>query len=169
MGVDPGAEDFDMDAYVERNVLMLTKQGLFHQNISTFKLDSENPPSLEDVDVLYVLGGNEYRHMKWIRKHDLMPQIRKFIEYDGVYVARSAGAIIMGPTVEIKDWSIFENDVGLEDTSGFRYVDFILVPHIDWRENVGEVVEFHKRTGHKMIYITDQQAVLVRDDTYKII
>jgi dipeptidase E len=169
IGVDPGAQDFDMDAYIDRNIKMLAKQGLKKKNISSFKLDSPNPPSLDDIDILYVLGGNEYRHMYWIRKHDLMPEIRKHIENDGVYVARSAGAIIMSPTIEIKDWSMFQNDVGLEDTSGFGYVDWILVPHIDWRKNIGEVVEFHKKTNHKMIYITDKQAVLVRDDTYKII
>ena len=158
-----------MDAYINRNIQMLAKQGLKKKNIDSFKLDSKNPPSLDDIDILYVLGGNEYRHMKWIRKHDLTPKIRKHIENNGVYVARSAGAIIMSPTIDIKDWSMFENDVGLEDTSGFGYVDFIIVPHIDWRDNIGDVVEFHKKTGHKMIYLTDQQAVLVRDDTYKII
>ena len=55
MGVDPGAPNFDMDAYIDRNIQMLAKQGLKKENISSFKLDSEKPPSLDDIDILYVL------------------------------------------------------------------------------------------------------------------
>jgi dipeptidase E len=169
MGVHPGIQDFDFDAYIDRNVQMLSNLGFTRENIECYKLDSDNPPSLEDIDVLLMLGGNDYRHMKWIRKQGLMPKIRKFVDNSGVYLGRSAGAIIMGPDVDVEHWSITPNDVGLKDTGGFGFVDFITVPHIDWRDNVERVVEFHKETGHKMIYLTDRQAVLVQDDTYKII
>lgn len=169
MGVHPGIKDFDFDAYIDRNVHMLANLGFTIENIDSYKLDGDNPPSLEDIDVLLMLGGNEYRHMKWIRKQGLMPRIIEFIEKNGVYLGRSAGAIIMGPDVDVEHWSITTNDVGLKDTAGFGFVDFITVPHIDWRDNVERVINFHKESGHKMIYLTDQQAVLVRDDTYKII
>jgi dipeptidase E len=169
MGVHPGIQDFDFNAYIDRNVQMLANHGFALENIGSYKIDSDSPPTLEDIDVLLMLGGNEYRHMKWIREKGLMPSIRKFVENNGVYLGRSAGAIIMGPDVDVEHWSITPNDVGLEDTAGFGFVDFITVPHMDWRENFEKVVDFHKKSGHKMIYLTDQQAVLVKDDTYKII
>jgi len=169
MGVHPGIKDFDFDAYIDRNVKMLVKQGLLEKNIDSFKLDDDNPPSLENIDILWMLGGSEYRHMKWIRKQGLVPEIRKFIENGGLYVGRSAGAIIMGPDVDIEHWSNTPNDVGLEDTTGFGYVDFITAPHVDSILNREKAIEFHKNTGHKMIYLTNQQGILVIDDMYKII
>jgi len=161
--------DQDLDAYIERNVQMLVKQGIKEENILTYKLDSLNPPSLNETDVLLVLGGNEYRYMKWIRKQGLFSEISKFIERDGVYVGRSAGSIIMGPTVDLDYWSAASNDVGLEDLSGFGFVDFVTVSHVDSIDRAVKVREFHKETEHKMIYLTNQQAVLVIDDMYRII
>lgn len=169
MGVNPKTPNFDMQGYIDRNKQMLTKQGLTPENIKSFELDGENPPNLDDIDVLFMLGGTEYYYMYWIRKHGLYSEIRKFIDNDGVYVGRSAGAIIMGPDVDIEYWSTSSNDIGLENTSGFGYVDFITVPHIGSRENPEKVLEYHKETGHKMVYLTNQQAIQVLDDTYKII
>jgi hypothetical protein len=61
------------------------------------------------------------------------------------------------------------NDVGLEDTSGFRFVDFVTVPHIDTRTEPEKVVDYHRKTGERMIYLTDEQGILVINDLYKII
>jgi dipeptidase E len=169
MGVHPGIEGFDFDAYIDRNVQMLVKQGLLEKNIECYKLDDDNPPSLNNIDILWMLGGSEYRHMKWIRKQGLVPEIRKFIENNGLYSGRSAGAIIMGPDVDIEHWSNTPNDVGLEDTTGFGYVDFITAPHVDSTLNGKKAIEFHKNTGYKMIYLTNKQGILVVDDMYKII
>ena len=168
IGIDPGLHDFDMDAYIERNVQMLTKQGLLKENISNCKLDSEKPPHLDDIDLILMLGGNRYRHMYHIRKREMYDKIREFINRGGIYIGRSAGGGIMGPTVEC-DWGQFTNDVDLGDTSGFGFVDFVMVPHIDTMDNPEKVIEFHRKTMHKMVYITDQQAILVKGDMYKII
>jgi hypothetical protein len=56
------------------------------------------------------------------------------------------------------------------DKSGFGYVDFITVPHVDsMSDRAQKVFDFHKLTDHKMMYITDNQGILVVDDMYKII
>ena len=144
--------------------------GILEENIQTFDLYADNPPSLRDVDLMLVFGGNENRYMDQIRKQGMYSEIRDFVDRNGVYVGISAGSIIMGPTVDVEQWSLASNDVGLEDKSGFGYIDFITVPHIDSRSERGQkVVDFHKSTGHKMMYITNKQGILVIDDMYKII
>jgi len=170
MGVDPGISDFDMDAYIEKNVHMLIKQGLLEKNIDIYKLDDDNPLPLEDNDVLWMLGGNSYRHMYHIKKQGIEQRIRDYVMNEGLYVGRSAGAIIMGPTVDIESCFGFPNDIGLVDTSGFGYVDFITAPHVDtMSKRIPQVADFHKNTGHKIVYLTDQQGILVIDDMYKIV
>jgi hypothetical protein len=74
----------------------------------------------------------------------------------------------MGPDIDVEEWADSTNDVGLTDTSGFGFVDFITVPHIKSYEPE-KMVDFHTKTGHKMIYLTDEQGILVLNDLYKII
>ena len=116
-----------------------------------------------------MFGGNEYHYMSQIRKQGFDSEIKKFVEREGFYIGISAGSIIMGPDVDIEYWSSASNDIGLKDTTGFGFVDFITVPHIDTRIGPEKVLEFHKKTGKKMIYLTDKQGILVLDDHYKII
>ena len=169
MGVNPGLPGMDMNAYADEDRQELIKLGTPPENIRFNELDIDPPPTLDGIDVVLMLGGSVYRHMYHIKKQGLDHAIRGFVDRGGVYVGRSAGGIIMGPTVDIGSWGQFTNDVGLGDTLGFGFVDFITVPHMGTRKEPEKVLAFHKETGYKMIYLTDEQGILVLDDRYKII
>ena len=124
---------------------------------------------MSGIDVVLMFGGNEYHYMHHIRRLGLVSKIKEFVDRDGFYIGISAGSIIMGPDVNMEHWSMASNDIGLEDTSGFGYVDFTTVPHIDTRADPEKVLEFHKETGKKLIYLTDKQGVLVTENGYRII
>jgi len=170
MGVAPGIQDFDLDAYFNDNKQMLIKQGLLEKNIDSYKLDDDNPPSLENIDILWMLGGNNYRHMKWIRKQGLIPEIRKFIENNGVYSGRSTGAMIMSPDID-ENLTIDVNDIGLKDVTGFGYIDYYLLVHWDtlFDELHTDAIKYSWNIGKRVIPLTDQQAVLVLNNEFKII
>ena len=169
LGVNPGLPDFDMNAYADQDRQELVKLGVKPENILFNELDKEPPTGFNNIDVIIVLGGSGYRYMHHLREHNLHQALKEFVESNKLYMGRSAGALVMGPSVDVGSWGQFTNDIGLEDTSGFGFVDFITVPHIENRENPELAYEFHKETGHKMIYLTDEQAILVIDDLYKII
>lgn len=143
--------------------------GVTKENMGMFELHGDNPPSLENIDVVLMFGGNEYQYASQIRKHGLDSAIKEFVERNGFYLGISAGSIVMGPDVNMEHWSMASNHIGLEDTSGLGYVDFITVPHIDTRADPEKVLEYHKETGNKMIYLTDKQGVLVTENGYRII
>lgn len=167
--VKPNILNFDMKAYINQDKQRIMQLGISSDNIREFDLSEDNPPSLDDVDVVLMLGGIEYHYMYHIRRLGYASEIIKYVNSDKLYVGRSAGAIIMGPDIDIEEWAIFStNDIGLEDTSGFGFVDFITVPHID-SIDPENVLEFHKKTGHKMIYLTDEQGILVINGLYKVI
>jgi peptidase E len=154
---------------IEQIKQMLNERGILNENITVFNLYDEIPPKIKEYNVVLMLGGNAFQYMYRIRKLGLFDQLNQFIEDEGFYVGGSAGAIIAGPCVDVESFSNFVNDVGLEDLSGFGWVDFITIPHLSSRENPEKPYEYHRRTGAKMIYITDYQAILVHDDFYKII
>lgn len=159
----------DFDVHIKSFTDHLKATGVKEENITSFDLTQDNPPSLDAKDVIMMFGGNEYHYMHHIRRLGLYDEIRKFIDKDGVYVGASAGSIIMGPTVDTQAWSMAENDMNMEDTSGFGYVDFTTVAHIEWRPNPEKAIKHHGETNEKMIYFTEKQAILVRDDGYRII
>jgi dipeptidase E len=159
----------DFESFIEAVRQRFIEVGIAQKNISMFDLHDNNPPSLCSVDVVLMFGGNEYHYVNQIRKQGLVSAIREFLERDGFYIGVSAGSIIMGPDVNVEHWSMASNDIELEDTSGFGYVDFITVPHIDTRAEPEKVLEFHRETGNKMIYLTDKQGIFVTEKGYRII
>ena len=148
---------------------ILVEMGIKNENITVFNLNEETPPNLKEYNVVCMLGGNAFHYMHRIRELGLGDQLNRFIEDGGFYAGASAGAIIAGPCVDVESFSNEINDVGLEDYSGFGWVDFITIPHISNRDNPEKPYEYHRKTGVKMIYITDNQGILVHDDFYKII
>jgi len=147
---------------------IMVEMGFLIENISLYNLSERKPTNIKDVDVLYVFGGNDYYYLHHLRETGLMQDIRDFIIEDGIYVGVSAGAKIMGPEIDV-NLTPDENDIGLNDTSGFGLIPFYIIPHWDWREHRMEYLEYSWKTGKRIVPLTDQQAVLVCDDKIKII
>jgi len=161
--------DWDIKEYFNIDKQKLINAGVKAENIHENELGEKKPPNLDNVDIFLMLGGNAYHYVHFIRKHGFEAKIKDFLDAGGVYVGRSAGSTIMGPDADVKYWGSFTNDIGVSDVSGLGFVDFITVAHINAREKPERVVEFHRKTGKKMIYITDEQAILGIDGFYKII
>jgi len=160
--------------YIKQEIQTLIELGILEDNISVYFLNEDNPPKLNDVDVLCMGGGNTYRYMKKLREQELVPRIRSFIENDGFYIGASAGGVIMSPEIDVFLCQS-TNDVDLDDLSTFGFVDFYIVPHWGYTDNPKRVnmqrnVEsYAKDTGKNIIPLTDQQAILVQNKEYKII
>jgi len=122
--------------YLEIDRQWYIKQGFQERNVSILNLKTDAIPSLEDLDVLHMWGGNTWHYLKRIREAGLVPRIREFIDRGGVYVGTSAGSLLMCPDVDERLTSD-PNDVGLVDVSGFGYIDFNIIPHWDSRESLG--------------------------------
>ena len=99
-----------------------------------------------------------------------MDDIRDFIERDGVYIGISAGSTIMSKVVD-DNLTSDENFFGLEDVLGFGYIDFNLLVHWDTKDEkyLTNFIKYSWETGMKVISLSDQQAILVLDEGFKII
>ena len=145
-------------------------KGFQENNINIFNLKKDTIPSLENLAVLHMWGGNTFHYLHRIRETGLIPRIRAFIERDGVYVGFSAGSILMGPDVD-ENFTTDVNDIGLEDVSGLRYLDFNLSVHWDTRGDDVHTgfIKHSWKTGKRVITLTDNQAILLRENGFKII
>ena len=150
--------------------LWYKKLGFHEKNIRILNLRTDNIPSFHDLDVLHIFGGNNFHYLQIIREKGLEPKIREFIDRNGVYVGSSAGSNIMCPEVD-ENLSNDANDIGLANVSGFGYVDFYTIPH--WGTYHGEKrtgqIKYSWESGKKVIPLTDQQAILVKNNEFEII
>ena len=117
-----------------------------------------------------MFGGNTFHYLDRIRKTGLEAEIRDFVDRDGVYIGTSAGGILMGPDVD-ESFIFAVNDIGLSDVSGLGYYDFYLSVHWDSKSSDvhTSIINYSWKTGKRLITLTDQQAILIRDDGFKII
>jgi peptidase E len=160
--------DENYPKYLEETKQLLISTGFLPENLAMFDLSQDNPPDISQVDVLMIYAGNHFHYMKRIRETGLETDIRDFIERDGVYIGVSGGSVMMSPDMD-DGLSMTKNEIGLEDMSGFGYINFYIVSHWDWREDKKEMLTDSWESGKRMIPLTDQQGILVLDNDFTII
>ncbi len=132
------------------------------KDIIEYNLEGDIP---KEFDAIYVCGGNTFYLLHKIRETGFDKKLIGFIDQGKVYVGVSAGSIIMGPLIGIAA-PFDQNEIGLKDLTGLNLIDSVITPHYTLEEK--EIID--KFEGeHKIIRLTDQQAVLVLGDSIEVI
>ena len=140
------------------------------QNITFFQLDRKvKPDELEDIDVIFVFGGNTFEYLDRIRKTGLDKLIKHFVKRGGVYLGLSAGSYVVCPTIEAAGWKhADQNVIKLKNLRGLNLVPFLITAH--FREALRPTIKrAAQRTKYQTIALTDQQAVLISGKRKQII
>lgn len=157
--------------YIEESKKELADLGF--ENIFNFKLNASADfyKEFENSDIIYVCGGNTYYILQKMRKIGLDKKIIEAVENGKVYIGVSAGSIIAGPDIEIAGWGIDGdlNEVNLENLSGLNLIDISFFPHFNEDRNKKEVEEFRNKVNYPLIELTDNQAVFVSGNNFRII
>jgi len=159
-----------IDSMLPRDTKIYEELGILHENINSYDVKTVEKPDLRNIDVLYVQGGNVYYYLQQFRNKGYMEDIRGLIERDGVYVGNSAGSNVMCAVVD-ESLTSDENFFGLEDITGFGFLDFNIIVHWDTMNGslrTGQI-KYSWEAGKRIIPLTDQQAILVQNDGFKII
>jgi len=108
--------------------------------------------------------------MKRIKVTGLFSHIHYFIYTVGGCVRTRARSMIMSSELD-ENLTPDPNEVGLKDLSGFGYIDFNLLVHWDttysWLH--ADWVQHSWNHDKREACLTDQQAILVQADGFKII
>lgn len=76
---------------------------------------------LNGYSALFIGGGNTFRLLSELKDSGAFERIRAYLENDGVVFGSSAGAIILGQSIDLAEFED-ENEVGLCDLEGFDVV-----------------------------------------------
>ena len=125
---------------------------------------------LKNKDVIWLNGGNTFYLLYWIKKSGLDKFLPKFLEKGVLYVGVSAGSIVAGPNIDLCYLKGFDDPsvVKLKNTKSLNFVPFTIFPH--YKPKWKKVVEKNKdKLPEKLIFLTDNQAVVVEGKKYKTV
>ncbi|MFW0795364.1 Type 1 glutamine amidotransferase-like domain-containing protein [Gordonia sp. CPCC 205515] len=140
------------------------------------ELDPTSPEFAADLDTLdavFVSGGNTFHLLHVFRttgaEQALIEKVRAGLPYIGV----SAGAAITGPDIEpVSLMDDATETAPLDSTEAWGLVDVVVIPHADGIVGGTQVVD-DTRTRYAdrfpLLFITDDQAVLVSDGSRSVI
>lgn len=63
-------------------------------------IELEAAEKLKDYDVIYLNGGNPFYLLYWLRSSRAVPILRQQAELNRVIIGTSAGAMVLGPSIE---------------------------------------------------------------------
>ena len=150
--------------HVERAAGELAYLGL---SVECFDFDVQSPDALLDYDLVEMIGGNPYYLLQSILIHGFRSVLREFAE-NRVLIGWSAGALVIGPTLELIDrYSPEMNEVGLGDLSALGLTDVQILPHysrfLSRYENFEETCARYEREKRcQVVRINDGEGVLIR-------
>lgn len=118
---------------------------------------------INSTDIIYLLGGNPFSQLEYIRKEKFDKMIK---EFDGIIIGTSAGAMNVGNVAycskdEDFDESSFYDALGL--------IDIIIDPHFDInnKEQVSEIIK--NSNGKEIIGIPNDSGIRIIDNNIQYI
>lgn len=136
---------------------------------------------LMEVGGVFIGGGNTYQLLKLLKESPAYNNLKNYIENDGVVMGVSAGALIMGKSIdsclkdelEIKSCND-ENLVGLIDTDGFGYLgEYSVLPHYkkyeEQFENIEKRIEKLLSKDFKLICVPEETSLYITDSYIQVI
>lgn len=123
---------------------------------------------LEDVDVVFVSGGNTFYLLDQYRKTGFGNWLTSNLE-NKVYVGVSAGSIVATPSIEVATIEPSDrNTVNLQDLTGMKFVNFEVEPHCEG-ERFSIIKQYAERKSVNVYAIDDFTAVQVNDADVNVI
>ena len=137
------------------------------------KTKQELIEELKGVDIIFVAGGNTFYLLEKARKSGFDRITKELIQEGVIYVGSSAGATFVCPTIEpVKTLDEPSKAPSLKSFEGLNLVDFVILPHFGkekYKAKYEKIIEQYKDKNYKIITLTDQEAILVEGEKYKII
>lgn len=142
------------------NVLELSLKG---------KKISEVKEILDKADIIFVGGGNTFYLLDESNKSGFSELVPNYVNKGVIYVGGSAGSYIACPTIEAAGWTNSDrNVVNLQDLTAMNLVPCIIKAHFV-NEKAEAIKEAITKCKYPVKILTDNQALLVNDDEYKVV
>jgi len=165
---DKGVHDL---SYMDRTRERFKKSNCYFEDLD---LDGKNEKELRNIlkkfNAVFVNGGSTFYLLKAIRESGFDKVIKELLPQGFIYIGASAGSYVACPTIEMALWEHQDkyDHCGLTDLTGMNLIPFLVSVHY--------IPEFHDLLKEKIAkadyptrILTDNQAILVKDDKIELI
>ena len=120
--------------------------------------------NLEDFSIIYLNGGNPFRLLYFIKLNNLEEAFTQFCKKEKFLIGVSAGAIILGPTLQlVHDFTPQLNTYLKQELTGLSITDSCIFPHYDRSDLFGtsptieqRIQTFEKQYNKAVIRLKDE-------------
>jgi len=130
---------------------------------------------IEEADILHICGGSVLYILWLLRKKELFGVILNAVKQEKIlYTATSAGSIITAPSVQLYTYDLEEKEAAkdLKDFTGFGFVPFLLMPHINSKEHLANKISLIQHAAKQslpILLLHDSQAVWIKDEKFELV
>ncbi len=129
-------------------------------------------PRLQEVEVLFLGGGNTFHLMHWIKQSGLQEELSELLKKK-VYAGISAGSCIAGPTIYNSVQNLFGEKYELEIKDGLGLVPFQFIPHLNspYFDKIREenLQQASKDLKEPVYALDDNSALKIIDDNVEVV
>lgn len=142
-----------------------------------FEVDSHYSETLKKAvfksDIIHLGGGNTYYFLKYLRKNNLIEDLKYWLSEGGILTGLSAGGIIMTPRIDTAGFPEFDrddNEENLKNLKGMNLVDFDFFPHYKNSKRYDKDLLNHSKSCSRPIYAcSDGAGIIVTNDEVRFI
>ncbi|MCX6807706.1 MAG: Type 1 glutamine amidotransferase-like domain-containing protein [Patescibacteria group bacterium] len=157
-------------SYIDSHRKKMNELNFIYTEIDiTGKNANELRELLSKYDIVMVEGGNTFYLLKAVRESGFEKVIKDLIQNGIVYIGSSAGSYIACPSIITATWSNHNFDkCGVKDLTAMNLVPFLIKAHYA-PDMQSMLLEKTKGLGYPMRVLTDEQAILVRDEETQLL
>ncbi|WP_340373454.1 Type 1 glutamine amidotransferase-like domain-containing protein [Peribacillus sp. FSL E2-0218] len=130
------------------------------------------PERLKPYNVIYINGGNPFHLLFHMKKSGADLILKGLAKLNTVFVGVSAGAIILGPNIEVVNFFTPQiNTVHMKDLAALSLTDIAVFPHYDREDlfpnNAGKSIEerlkvFEHINECSLVRLKDDESILLQ-------
>lgn len=158
--------DLDNKIKIKRYSLFLKKNGfnLSIVDLTKFK-DDELYKKLLQFEIIFVVGGNTFVLLQKIRESGFDNILSKLLDNGIIYVGESAGACVMGTSIEPIHSIDKPENANLTNYNGLGYADFVFIPHSTNLRYIEKIVLIKRKYSKKFKLRTfsDTQGIIIEN------
>ncbi|MFJ7994972.1 Type 1 glutamine amidotransferase-like domain-containing protein [Peribacillus frigoritolerans] len=135
-------------------------------------IEFDKPELLEKYNVIYINGGNPFNLLYHMKKSGADLILKDIAKQNTVIVGVSAGAIILGPNIEVVNYFTPQiNTVDMQDLTALGLTNKAIFPHYDREDlfpnNSGRSIEdrlkvFENINKCSVVRLKDDESVLIQ-------
>ncbi|MBS3681120.1 Type 1 glutamine amidotransferase-like domain-containing protein [Ornithinibacillus massiliensis] len=141
------------------------------KQVEFLDIEFDEPNKLKQYNIIYINGGNPFKLLYHMKKSGADSILKELVKQPTIFVGVSAGAVILGPNIEVVNYFTPEMNVfELNDLTALTITEKAIFPHYDSEDifanpsgkSIEErLTEFERQKNMSVTRLREDQILLI--------